>query len=144
MTEGCHECSADALATERVVEHRCGRMDARSGFEDGCPKCGGPIDESTFEAVDVVERCTVCGHWQAPAPSGDSAPVDVTFPDLPALGESLTWLPAWLVPSSERRRQLLSSAILVVVLTAGVAGALATSPLLEETPDAAEVNTDPG
>lgn len=145
MKEVCSACSADSLAEEWVVEHACGLMDSRSGFEDGCPKCNRSTAEGTFEAVETIARCGECGHWQAPptsATGGMSRPANVSFPDLPQLGQSLTWLPSWLVPKSERRQQLLSSAIVVMVLVSGITGALVASPLLEATPaDAAA--TDP-
>ncbi|MEM4780913.1 MAG: DUF2334 domain-containing protein [Halalkalicoccus sp.] len=144
MSGVCGACGADSLADRRVVEHVCGQMDARSAFDDRCPKCSGPTDPETFETIETIARCGDCGHWQAPPTSeGSSQPVDIVFPELPTLGRSLTWLPARLVPTSERKRQLLSSAIVVVVLLAGVAGALAASPLLEETPAAADA-PDPG
>lgn len=138
---GCAACSADSLANEQVVEHVCGLMDARSVFEDGCPKCNRSTADDTFEPVETIARCSECGHWQAPTAThtGESPqPVSVSFPDLPVLGQSLTWLPSRLVPNSERRRQLLSSAIVVMVLMTGVTGALVTSPLLESTPTANE------
>lgn len=137
MKRRCSACSADSLAEERVVEHACGLMDARSAFADGCPKCNQSTAEGTFEAVETITRCTECGHWQAPptaSPEGMSRPVNVAFPDLPELGQSLTWLPSRLVPESERRQQLLSSALVVVVLLSGITGALVASPLLESGP----------
>lgn len=121
-------------------------MDARSAFADGCAKCSRPTDEETFETVETVARCTECGHWQAPSAAqfdGVVQSINVSFPDLPVLGQSLTWLPAWLVPESERRQQLLSSAIVFMVLLAGIAGAVVASPLLEETPAATEAAADP-
>jgi peptidoglycan/xylan/chitin deacetylase (PgdA/CDA1 family) len=146
MREFCSACSADSLADEQVVEHACGLMDARSAFADGCPKCNRSTADDTFEPVETIARCTDCGHWQAPSSTrsvGPLRPVAVTFPDLPVLGQSLTWLPAWLVPNSERRQQFLSSAIVVMVLMAGITGALVTSPLLEATPAASEAAADP-
>ncbi|MFC6905911.1 DUF2334 domain-containing protein [Halalkalicoccus tibetensis] len=119
-------------------------MDARSAFEDGCPKCSQSTAAETFDVVETIARCRECGHWQAPVADGGgvSQPISVNFPELPELGQPLTWLPSWLVPKSERRQQLLSSAIVVMVLMAGVTGALAASPLLETTPTATEAAAD--
>lgn len=146
MEGSCPACAADSLANEVVVEHVCGLMDARSAFEDGCPKCNRSTADSTFETVETIARCSECGHWQAPGSAHSTEilqPICVTFPDLPVLGQSLTWLPSWLVPSSERRRQFLSSVIVVMVLMAGITGALVASPLLESTPTADEAAADP-
>jgi uncharacterized OB-fold protein len=145
MNGVCSACSADSLAEEQVVEHGCGLMDARSAFAEGCPKCNGSTAEETFEAVETITRCRECGHWQAPptnATGAISRPSSVSFPELPELGQSLTWLPSRLVPKSERRQQLLSSAIVVMVLVSGITGALVASPLLEATPTDAAA-TDP-
>lgn len=146
MRRICSACSSDSLAEERVVEHVCGLMDARPAFESGCPKCNRSTDEETFEIIETIARCGECGHWQAPPTSvtgRESRSVEVIFPELPELGQSLTWLPEWLVPESERRQQFLSSAIVAMVLLSGIAGALVASPMLEATPTAGEA-TDPG
>lgn len=145
MRRTCSACSADSLSDEQVVEHGCGLMDARSAFEGGCQKCDRPADDGTLEPVETIARCGECGHWQAPVTSAAErgiGPVSVTFPDLPELGQPLTWLPARLIPKSERRQQLLSSAIVVMVLLAGIAGAVVASPLLETTPTASEAAAD--
>lgn len=144
MRRTCSACSSDSLSDERVVEHGCGLMDARSAFEGGCPKCSRPADDDTLEPVETIARCGECGHWQAPV--ADAAeregPISVSFPDLPELGQPLTWLPARLVPKSERRQQFLSSAIVVMVLLAGIAGAVVASPLLETAPTAGPAAAD--
>lgn len=146
MKEVCSVCSADSLTEEQVIEHSCGLMDARSAFEDGCPKCNRSTDEETFETVETIARCGACGHWQAPPASPTerlSRPVNVVFPELPELGQPLTWLPSRFVPKSERRQQFLSSAMVLIVLIAGLTGSLVASPLLESTPATAETSDDP-
>lgn len=142
----CSVCSSDSLTEEQVIEHSCGMMDARSAFENGCPKCNRSTDEETFEIVETITRCSECGHWQAPPANLTermSRPVNVVFPELPKLGQQLTWLPSRFVPKSEQRRQFLSSAMVIMVLIAGLTGSLVASPLLESTPAAAETVDDP-
>ncbi|MDG5758495.1 DUF2334 domain-containing protein [Natronococcus sp. A-GB1] len=141
----CPRCDAQSVADERIVEHDCGHVAPIDAFDDGCEKCRRRADSETLTDLQTVERCLDCGHRSALVPDEESiGPLPaVSFPTLPTPEQNLSWVPARFVPESRFRRGVLSTALVAMVLVAGIAGAVSVTPMLETGPtDEASVDTD--
>jgi predicted deacetylase len=140
----CPRCGSQSVTDERLVEHECGHIASTEAFDDDdCPKCGRKATDESLTSQQTVERCLECGH-RPPLHVDDETvgPLpSVSFPTLPAPGENLDWVPARLLPRSRVRRQALSTALVLMVLVAGIAGAVSVTPMLEGG-SAAEASVD--
>ncbi|MFU8866910.1 DUF2334 domain-containing protein [Natronococcus sp.] len=134
-----------SVVDERIVEHDCGHIAPFDAFEDACEKCGRKADTETLSELQTVPRCTECGYRSPLEPDAEAAgPLPaVSFPTLPTPEQNLSWIPARFVPESRFRRGVLSTALIAMVLVAGIAGAVSVTPMLESEPaDEASVGTD--
>jgi hypothetical protein len=141
----CSRCDAQSVTNERIVEHDCGHVASLDAFDDGCEKCGRRAEVETLADLQAVERCLECGHRSPLEPDeGIIGPLPaVSFPTLPTPEQNLSWIPARLVPESRLRRGVLSTALVAMVLVAGIAGAVSVTPMLEGEPaDEASIDTD--
>ncbi|MCU4925995.1 DUF2334 domain-containing protein [Halobacteria archaeon AArc-dxtr1] len=131
FSPSCPHCDAIAV-DERIVEHDCGFVAARNHFDDGCVKCDRPTTDEWLTPVQTIKRCPDCGHrWSTPLDDDAVGPLPaVTFPTLPTPEDHLQWIPERFVPESRLQRQLFTTALIVMVLVAGITGAVSVSPML--------------
>lgn len=130
----CPHCGSRSFADDPIVEHDCGHVASLEAFADGCEKCGRSTADEELSPLQTVDRCLDCGH-RTSSRSSDAEPTGplpiATFPTLPSSEDHLNWVPARLVPESQRARQLFSTLLVVMVLVAGIAGAVSVTPMLE-------------
>ncbi|ELZ06450.1 polysaccharide deacetylase [Natrialba chahannaoensis JCM 10990] len=131
----CPVCGSRTITAEHIDEHVCGHVAPEDDFVDGCEKCTRQVSADDLTRLQTVGRCLECDARATDdfALNLDVAPPlpTVTFPTLPSREDNLNWLPARYVPESRLARQLLSSALVVMVLLAGITGAISVMPMLE-------------
>lgn len=129
----CLHCGSRSLDVDRIVEHGCGHVDSFDAFSEACPKCGRETTAEDLSAVQTVDRCRDCGVRAPVLATGSIGPLPaVSVPTLPSPDEQLNWVPARFLPDSRRSRQLFSTLLVLVVLAAGIAGAVSVTPMLQE------------
>ncbi|OIB55622.1 DUF2334 domain-containing protein [Natrialba sp. SSL1] len=134
----CPVCRSRTLTAAHIDEHDCGHVAPEDDFADGCEKCNRQVSADELTRLQTVGRCLECDSLATDDfdLNLDVAPPlpTVTFPTLPSRADNLNWLPARYVPESRLARQLLSSALVVMVLLAGITGAISVMPMLESEP----------
>lgn len=142
----CSHCGSRSLVDERIVEHGCGHVDSLEAFAEACPKCGREPEPADLTPLQTVDRCRDCGVRAPVLATGSIGPLPaVSVPTLPSPEEQLNWVPERLLPSSHRSRQLFSTILVLVVLAAGIAGAVSVTPMLQESqgqPETVETNVE--
>ncbi|THE64456.1 DUF2334 domain-containing protein [Salinadaptatus halalkaliphilus] len=139
----CPHCGSQSFVDERIVEHECGHVASLEAVSDGCEKCGRSAVDEELSPLQTIDRCLDCGHRLAWAEAESTGPLpSVTFPTLPTPEDNLNWVPARFVPESRRARQFFSTALVVMVLVAGIAGAVSVTPMIDgESVGPGEVDT---